>query len=93
MEIEIKINIETWTSQKYISIFLSWTFVSITGIYNRLQYYMFADFSIIFFICHSVPFHIPVQVYLKKISSALKLLMQVDFCSHGLYKFFSVQTF
>lgn len=80
-------------SKVYINIFVNDIIVSITGIYNRLQYYMFADFSIIFFICHSVPFHIPVQVYLKKISSALKLLMQVDFCSHGLYKFFSVQTF
>lgn len=82
-------------SKVYINIFVNDIIVSITctGIYNRLQYYMFADFSIIFFICHSVPIHIPVQVYLKKISSALKLLMQVDFCSHGLYKFFSVQTF
>lgn len=64
-------------SKVYINIFVNDIIVSITGIYNRLQYYMFADFSIIFFICHSVPFHI--QVYLKKISSALKLLMQVDF--------------
>lgn len=64
-------------SKVYINIFVN--DIIVTGIYHRLQYYMFEDFSIIFFICHSVPFHIQVQVYLKKISSALKLLMQVDF--------------
>lgn len=33
-------------SKVYINIFVNDIIVSITGIYNRLQYYMFADFSI-----------------------------------------------